>query len=68
MAPPAFEFNKWRYFYITYRCSNCRNTEKTFSLAGCWEEGATSGKCYKIGGASRVRTSDGLPTDQANRS
>ena len=49
MAPPAVPANEWRFFYITYRCANCRNTEKTFSLAACWEEGTTSGKCYKIG-------------------
>ena len=41
--------NAWHFFYITYRCSNCLATEKTFALAARLVEGTTSGKCYKFG-------------------
>ena len=36
-------------FYVTYRCSNCQNTTKTFSLSACRDPRTTSGKCYKFG-------------------
>ena len=48
-APPQLSADKWLFFYITYRCSNCRTTKKTFSLAARWEKGTTSGKCCKFG-------------------
>ena len=41
--------NKWHFFYVTYRCSNCKNTEKIFSLAAFLDENSTSGECYKFG-------------------
>lgn len=42
---PAFEF-----FYVTYRCSNCQETEKTYSLAAkVDEDGTKTGECYKFG-------------------
>ena len=48
-APLALPAVKWRFFCITYQCSNCRNTEKTFSLAARMEKGTTIGKFYKFG-------------------
>ncbi len=43
---PDDDFN---FFYISYICSNCRKTEKTFSLAAQRDKGSKSGKCYKFG-------------------
>ena len=44
------ESGKWQFLYATYRCSNCQNAEKTFSLALRRESGAaTDGQCYKFG-------------------
>lgn len=40
---------KWNYFYALYKCSNCRQTEKTFSLAALRDKNDESGKCYKFG-------------------
>ena len=41
---------EWKFFYVTYRCSNCQSTERIFSLAALFDEdGSTSGKCYKFG-------------------
>lgn len=37
------------FIYITYRCSNCRKTEKTFSLAIKASLDESSGECYKFG-------------------
>ena len=48
-APLELPANTWHFFYITYRCSNCRNTEKVFSLAARCEKGTTIGKFYKFG-------------------
>ena len=48
-TPPDLPPNNWHFFYVKYRCSNCRDTEKTFSLAAFWDKGTTSGKCYKFG-------------------
>lgn len=39
----------WDYFYATYKCSNCQQTKKTFSLAACRDKGEESGQCYKFG-------------------
>lgn len=39
----------WHFFYATYRCSNCQEVEKTFSLAARRDEGLESGQCYKFG-------------------
>ena len=47
--PLELTANEWRFFYVTYRCSNCQNTEKTFSLAAFLDRNSTSGKCYKFG-------------------
>lgn len=38
---------EWRFFYTTYLCSNCRETEKVFSLAAYRKN--DDGKCYKFG-------------------
>ena len=38
------------HFYVTYRCSNCRKTEKIFSLAArVHKNGGSLGQCYKFG-------------------
>ncbi len=40
----------WRYFYMTYLCSNCRETRRVFSLAATVNKDAKgSGRCYKFG-------------------
>lgn len=41
--------DNWRYFYASYKCSNCQQTEKTFSLAAQRDKGDESGRCYKFG-------------------
>ena len=41
--------DRWYWFYITYRCSNCLVTEKTFALAAWRNDSTTSGRCYKFG-------------------
>ena len=40
---------KYSFLYISYICSNCRRTEKTFSLAAQRDKDSDSGKCYKFG-------------------
>lgn len=37
------------YIYISYICSNCRKTKKTFSLAVQRDTQKSSGECYKFG-------------------
>jgi len=40
----------FEFFYVTYRCSNCQETEKTYSLAAqVDEDGSDTGECYKFG-------------------
>jgi hypothetical protein len=40
----------YEFFYITYQCSNCQRTEKTFSIAAKTEtNGKPQGECYKFG-------------------
>jgi hypothetical protein len=39
----------WQYFYMYYRCSNCRKATKIFSLAVEKSIGGNSGHCYKVG-------------------
>jgi hypothetical protein len=39
----------FKFFYISYICSNCRKTGKTFSLAAQRDKGSKSGKCFKFG-------------------
>ena len=40
----------YTFLYITYRCSNCQETEKTFSIAAKVDvEFEKSGHCYKFG-------------------
>lgn len=46
---PDVPDDKWEFFYVTYRCSNCLKTDKTFSLAARREPSKTSGKCFKFG-------------------
>lgn len=41
--------DSFKYIYISYICSNCRKTEKTFSLAVKRDEKSESGVCYKFG-------------------
>lgn len=42
--------DKYEFFYVTYRCSNCQQVEKTFSLAAKIEVNAKPhGACYKFG-------------------
>jgi len=41
--------NSYKFLYIGYICSNCRKTEKTFSLAVKLNEKSESGICYKFG-------------------
>jgi len=38
-----------QYFYMRYTCSNCRQTEKVFSLAGKRHPDSPAGRCYKLG-------------------
>lgn len=44
VSPASFKF-----FYLTYRCGNCQNVEKTFSIAARLDEEGGSGQCYKFG-------------------
>lgn len=40
----------YKFFYITYRCSNCQQVDKTFSLAAKVDVyGQPQGQCYKFG-------------------
>ena len=40
----------YEYFYLTYRCSNCQEVNKTFSLAAKVDVDAKpQGECYKFG-------------------
>lgn len=48
-SEPTINKAGFSFLYITYVCSNCRKTEKTFSLAACRDENSESGKCYKFG-------------------
>ena len=41
--------NTFRFIYVSYVCSNCRNTTKTFSMAVQRGKDAKSGECYKFG-------------------
>ena len=39
-----------KYFYVTYICSNCQRTKKTFSIAAkVFEDEKPQGECYKFG-------------------
>jgi hypothetical protein len=46
---PDIPDDTFHFFYISYVCSNCRKTEKTFSLAAQRDPSALSGKCHKFG-------------------
>jgi hypothetical protein len=46
---PELEAGKWQFFYVTYRCSNCQESVKTFSLAIELTEGSCDGRAYKFG-------------------
>jgi hypothetical protein len=42
--------DNYEFFYITYQCSNCQRTKKTFSIAAKTEiAGKPQGQCYKFG-------------------
>ena len=49
------ERGEYSFFYVTYRCSNCQQSEKTFSLAAIHDTDSKprgeyyQGKCYKFG-------------------
>ena len=44
------ESKDYRYFYVTYLCSNCQRVEKTFSLAAKVDVNRKpQGECYKFG-------------------
>ena len=47
-APVTLPHGKWHFFYVTYLCSNCRKTEKIFSLAARLQVGE-DGECFKFG-------------------
>lgn len=48
--PPILTDGSHKFFYLTYRCSNCQDTQKTFSLAArIFESGSSIGECYKFG-------------------
>lgn len=46
---PDVKDESFKFLYLSYICSNCRKTEKTFSLAARRDKNANSGKCYKFG-------------------
>ncbi len=47
---PSLGDGEWRFFYLTYRCSNCQRTSKVFALGAKKDDAiANSGKCYKFG-------------------
>lgn len=46
---PDIPDDTFHFFYISYVCSSCRKTEKTFSLAAQRDPSVVSGKCYKFG-------------------
>lgn len=47
---PVLAGDDYVFFYLTYRCWNCQETQKIFSLAAKRDEKASaSGKCYKFG-------------------
>lgn len=42
--------DNYEFFYVTYRCSNCQQVQKTFSLAAKIDESREpQGECYKFG-------------------
>ena len=46
----SLEENGYKYFYVTYLCSNCQQTTKVYSLAAkVYEYGEPQGECYKFG-------------------
>jgi hypothetical protein len=46
---PAIPEKTYNFIYISYICSNCQKTEKTFSLAAKKNINVDSGLCYKFG-------------------
>lgn len=47
---PVLSDGGYRFFYLTYRCSNCQDTQKTFALGAKVHEAESSdGECYKFG-------------------
>lgn len=46
---PSVQNDGFSFLYLTYICSNCRKTEKTFSLAVRRDETTDAGRCYKFG-------------------
>ena len=41
--------NTYNFIYLSYICSNCRKTIKTFSIAAKKDTTSNSGECYKFG-------------------
>ncbi|MBL7074983.1 hypothetical protein ISS37_07080 [candidate division KSB1 bacterium] len=49
-SAPILTQQSYKFLYLTYRCSNCQNTTKVFSLAAqIDEEKEASGECFKLG-------------------
>lgn len=49
-AETSIDSKDYDFFYVTYRCSNCQNIEKTFSIAAKVNEKLKpEGLCYKFG-------------------
>jgi hypothetical protein len=46
---PRLSDEGFRYEFVTYKCSNCQDETKTFSLAIRKDYNAPSGLCYKFG-------------------
>jgi hypothetical protein len=46
---PDLPHDSYHFFYLSYVCSNCRRTEKVFSLAAQHDSGQESGRCQKFG-------------------
>lgn len=46
---PDIPHDSYHFFYLSYVCSNCRRTEKVFSLAAQHDVAQESGKCQKFG-------------------
>lgn len=48
-SPTSLGSEKWRNYFLTYKCSNCQKTTKTFSVSAALEDDKKSGFCFKFG-------------------
>ncbi len=46
---PSLDKEEYKFFFLSFVCSNCRATEKTFALAVSCDDSQPSGSCYKFG-------------------